>query len=66
MGKLRQIIEPLFGQSATRFHCQVTWARDLWHLCVRLGRKLLSHTLAVLFNVRQGHPPLQLKMLLSD
>ncbi|MGE5608536.1 MAG: IS982 family transposase [Bacillota bacterium] len=50
LGRLRQIIEPVIGQLATRFHCQRTWARDLWHLCARLGRKLLSHTAAVLLN----------------
>lgn len=66
VGRLRQIIEPVIGQLATRFHCQQTWARDLWHLCVRLGRKLLSHTAAVLLNWRQGHPPLQLDLLVVD
>ena len=66
LGRLRQIIEPVIGQLATRFHCQVTWARDLWHLCIRLGRKLLSHTVAVLLNWRAGHPPLQLNLLISD
>lgn len=66
LSKLRQYIEPLIGQLARRFHIETTWARDLWHLTGRLWRKLLSHTLAVYLNVRQGHPPLQLELLLND
>jgi hypothetical protein len=65
LARLRQIIEPVIGQLATHFHCQRTWARDLWHLCARLARKLLSHTIAVLLNAGQGHPPLQLDLLLD-
>lgn len=64
--RLRQIIEPVIGQLATRFHCQRTWARDLWHLTSRVTRKLLSHTTAVLLNWRSGNPPLQLRLLISD
>lgn len=65
LSKLRQVIEPVIGQLATRFHCQRTWARDLWHVTARLGRKLLSHTAAVLLNLRQGNPPLQLDRLID-
>ncbi len=64
--RLRQIIEPVIGQLATRFHCQRTWARDLWHLTSRVTRKLLSHTAAVLLNLRQGNPPLQLNLLIAS
>jgi hypothetical protein len=64
--KLRQIIEPVIGQLATRFHCQRTWARDLWHLTSRLTRKILSHTAAVLINQRQGNPMLQLEGLIRE
>ncbi|HEY8665384.1 MAG TPA: IS982 family transposase [Tepidisphaeraceae bacterium] len=64
--KLRQIIEPVIGQLAQRFHCQRTWARDLWHLCSRLARKFLSHSLAVLLNWRAGNPPLQLNLLITN
>jgi hypothetical protein len=66
LSRLRQIIEPVIGQLAIRFHCQRTWARDLWHLCSRLTRKLLGHTCAVLLNARIGNPPLQLELLISD
>jgi hypothetical protein len=64
--RLRQTIEPVIGQLAGRFHAQRTWARDLWHLCSRLTRKILSHTAAVLLNLRQGNPPLQLDLLIND
>jgi hypothetical protein len=66
LGRLRQVIEPVIGQLATRFHCQRTWARDLWHLTSRVTRKLLSHTAAVLLNLRQGNPPLQLSLLIAS
>jgi hypothetical protein len=64
--RLRQIIEPVIGQLATRFHAERTWARDLWHLCGRLTRKVLSHTAAVLLNWRAGNPMLQLDLLVHD
>jgi hypothetical protein len=66
LSRLRQIIEPVIGQLATRFNCQRTWARDLWHLCSRVVRKLLSHTAAVVLNYRRGNPPLQLELLITN
>jgi hypothetical protein len=65
LSRLRQYIEPLIGQLATRFHMETTRARDLWHLTGRLSRKLLSHTLAVFLNMRHGNPPLKLDLLLN-
>lgn len=65
IGRLRQVIEPVIGQLATRFNCQRTWARDLWHLTNRLSRKLLSHTAAVLINYRHGNPMLELDQLIN-
>lgn len=66
LSRLRQVIEPVIGQLATRFNCQTTWARDLWHLTSRMARKLLSHTAAVYLNWRHGNPPLQLDLLVTD
>jgi len=65
ISRLRQIIEPVIGQLATRFHIQRTWARDLWHLTSRLTRKVLSHTAACLINWRHGNPMLQLDKLIT-
>ena len=66
LSRLRQVIEPAIGQLATRFNCQSTWARDLWHLTSRLARKVLSHTAAVLLNWRQGNDPTKLDRLITD
>jgi hypothetical protein len=65
MSRLRERIETVNGQLAVRFNAKHTWARDLWHLCSRLWRKVLSHTTAYLINFWQGNSPLQLDKLLS-
>jgi hypothetical protein len=65
MGRLRERIETVNGQLAVRFDGKRTWARDLWHLCSRVWRKVLSHTVAFLINGLQGNPPLQLAKLLE-
>ena len=64
--RFRRTIETVIGQLAGRFNCKRTWARDLWHLCARLTRKVLSHTAAaLLLNLRAGNPPLQLELLVD-
>lgn len=63
--RARRLVETVIGQLADRFHCKRTWARDLWHLCNRIVRKFLSHTTAVLLNVRAGNPPLQFALLVD-
>jgi len=65
LARLRQPIEVVIGQLAQRFHIETTWAKDLWHLCGRLARKILSHTAARFLNWRHGHPPLQFDLLLD-
>jgi len=65
LSRLRQTIEVVIGQLATRFNAERTRARDLWHLCGRLARKVLSHTAAVLLNWRAGNDPLKLDLLLD-
>ena len=65
LSHLRYRIDTVFGQLAERYHAKRTWARDAWHLWSRLLRKVLSHTLALLFN--QAAPErLQLACLLSQ
>lgn len=66
LSRLRQVIEPVIGQLAERLNIKRTWARDLWHLCSRLLRKVLAHTVAVLLNVQLGHPPLALEQLMPE
>jgi hypothetical protein len=65
LGRLRERIETVNGQLAVRFDAKRTWARDLWHLCSRMWRKVLGHTAAFLINGLQGNPPLQLARLLE-
>lgn len=65
IGRLRERIEAVNGQLAVRFDGKRTWARDLWHLCSRVWRKVLGHTAAFLINGLQGNPPLQLARLLE-
>jgi hypothetical protein len=45
-------IETVNGQLADRYHGKRTWARDLWHLCHRVIRKVLSHTVVCWLNIR--------------
>jgi len=66
LSRIRYRIETTFGQLVERYHVKRVWARDLWHLCSRLMRKVLSHTLATLLNAALGHPPLQLARLLTS
>jgi DDE family transposase len=65
LSRLRQVIEPVIGQLATRFAAERTWARDLWHLTARLWRKILSHSTALLLNWRAGNDMLKLDLLLD-
>lgn len=65
ISRLRQGIETTISQLVERFNAKWTWARDRWHLCHRMIRKVLAHTACVVLNVRHGHPPLQLDRLLG-
>jgi len=64
--RFRRTIETVIGQLAERFHAKRTWARDLYHLCHRLTRKVLSHTAAMVLNLRAGNPPLKLALLVTE
>ncbi|MGH9895494.1 MAG: IS982 family transposase, partial [bacterium] len=64
LSRLRYRIDTTFGQLVERYHAKRVWARDQWHLCSRLLRKVLSHTIATLLNAAIGNPPLQLARLL--
>jgi hypothetical protein len=65
LSRVRYRIDTVFGQLVDRCHIKRVWARDLWHLCSRLLRKMLMHTLAVLLNSGLGNPPLQLAQLVA-
>jgi hypothetical protein len=59
-------IDTVFGQLSERCGVRRVWARDLWHLSNRLLRKVLMHTLAVLFNLDLGRQPLHLAQLVAS
>ena len=63
LSAVRYLIESVNGQLAERYNIKRTWAKDLWHLCHRLIRKVLSHTAAAVLSVRAGHQPLQFDKL---
>ena len=64
LSRLRYRIDTVFSQLTERYRVKRVWARDLWHLTSRLLRKVLSHTVAFLFNHLLGNQPLQLSKLL--
>lgn len=45
----RELVETVIGQLTDRFGIGRIRARDLWHLTSKLSRKILAHTVAVLF-----------------
>lgn len=63
----RRRIETVFSQLVGRFQAKTVWARDMWHLCSRWLRKILSHTVAFLLAQRAGlESPLQFAELLAS
>jgi Transposase DDE domain len=62
----RQRIESVFSQLVSRFNMKVVRARDTWHFASRFLRKILSHTVAVLFCRREGIAPTRFWELLTD
>ncbi len=65
LGRVRYWIDTVFGQLVERCQAKRVWARDLWHQRNRLLRMVLMHTLAVLFNLHDQAPPLQLERLVA-
>lgn len=63
---LRRRIETVIGQLSERFAIKRVWARDEWHFCSRLLRKVLAHTLFVGLCQQQNCEPLQMAELLSN
>ncbi len=61
----RRLIETVAGQLEQRFGIKTTFARDLWHLMNRIIRKILSHTVSVLMNIRMNIEPLKLRLLVN-
>lgn len=59
----RRLIETVSGQLEERFSMKKTFARDPWHLMNRVIRKIVSHCLCVLLNLKLNRDPLKLESL---
>lgn len=62
----RKLIETVGSQLAGRFAIEHIRVRDLWHLQHRIIRKVLAHTLAIVFNLQRGRSPLDFDGLLAE
>ena len=65
LGRVCSWIDTVFGQLVEHCGAKQVWARDLWHERNRLLRMVLMHTLAVLCNLYDQAPPLQLERLVA-
>jgi len=65
MNKTRRLIETVIGQLSERFNIEKVRARDQWHLTIRIGRKILAHTMAKFLNKLMGHNDLQFDRLVT-
>lgn len=61
---IRRLIETVGGQLEQQFGIKKTFARDTWHLCNRLIRKIVSHTCGVYINLLLNRDPLKLRALI--
>ena len=59
----RRLVETVIGQLSERFNIEKVRARDMWHLTVRIGRKLLAHTVNCFINHTLGNSILQLEKI---
>lgn len=63
---IRRKIETVIGQLVERFHIQSIRAKDLWHLQVKISRKILAHTVCFMINQTiNPENPLALENILS-
>lgn len=65
LGRVRYLIDTVFGQLTDRCQMKRVWARDLWHLRNRLLRFILMHTICFFFNQQQQAPVLQFDRLVA-
>jgi hypothetical protein len=65
LGRVRYLIDTVFGQLTDRCQMKRVWARDLWHLRNRLLRSILMHTVCFFFNQQDAAPYLQSDRLVA-
>ena len=64
INRKRRLVETVIGQLSERFNIGKVRARDIWHLTVRIGRKLLAHTVNCFINYTLGNSILQLEKII--
>jgi hypothetical protein len=65
LGRVRYLIDTVFGQLTVRCQMKRVWARNLWHWRNRLVRSILMHTLCFFFNQQDEAPYLQFDRLVA-
>lgn len=65
LGRVRYLIDTVFGQLTDRCALKRVWARDVWHLRNRLLRAILMHTLCFWLNQQEQAPLLQFDRLVA-
>lgn len=65
LNNTRRIVKTVIGQLSERYNIEKIRARNLWHLTVRVGRKLLAHTVDCYLNFVAGNPILQFDKLFT-
>ena len=63
--RLSRSMETVGSQFCHDLHIKKVLARDLWHLSNRICRKILAHTISVMYCLRENLNPLSLKKLVS-
>jgi hypothetical protein len=66
MMKTRRKVETVLSQLTERLHLNLVRARNFWHLCSRVARKLLTHSLATWLRDRGGPDSLDFEALLQS
>ena len=66
MMNMRRKVETVIGQLVERFNIQSIRAKDLWHLCTKVTRKIMAHSVAFMFNqIQNPEKPLSLEFLVT-
>jgi hypothetical protein len=65
LGRVRYLVDTVFGQLTDRCGVKRVWVHDVWHLRNRLLRAVLMHTIGFLFNQLDGAPLLQFDRLVA-
>jgi len=62
---IRRMVETVIGQLDERFSLGIVWAKDGWHLMMRIARKLLTHTVGAFLNKQLGRSTIKFDELIT-